>query len=226
MGYRKKHWNRNYPEIPTAALHEGLTNAYAHRDWEYGGAVVVDIYNDAVEITSPGWFIEGQDPESHLTGENVSSDSRNELLCRTLYRSGDIESYGTGIKRIKDLCDEANIKVEYVHVINGTKLIFHRNDAFGQSLVIDSSQNNLSNNVPAGMITGTLNGTIKLNERNQKVAEIVSSSPDITAEQIADALHMGLRTVRRALKELQEQGVIYREGSKKTGKWVIRSHDE
>lgn len=41
-----------YPEIPMKALHEGLMNAYAHRDWENGGAVMVEIFNDAVEIIS------------------------------------------------------------------------------------------------------------------------------------------------------------------------------
>lgn len=139
-----------YPEIPTKALHEGLMNAYAHRDWEYGGAVMVELFNDAVEIISPGWFIEGQDPEAHLSGEDASSVSRNKLLTQTLYKSGDIESQGTGIKRIKDECDEAAIKVEYVEVPSGTKLIFHRNDAFGQSLVIDT--------MPDGTLNGTADG--------------------------------------------------------------------
>ena len=210
-----------YPEIPIKALHEGLMNAYAHRDWQRG-AVMVEIYNDAVEIISPGWFIEGQDPDEHLAGKSVSSESRNGLIASTLFKSGDIEAQGTGIKRIKDYCDEANIKVEYVHTVDGTKLVFHRNDAFGQSLVIDAAQNNVS----TGTLNGTLSGTLKLNERNQKVVEIISESPDATAEQIASDMHVGLRTVRRALKELQEQGIIYREGSRKTGKWIIRDHDE
>lgn len=123
-----------YPEIPRDALREGLMNAFAHRDWQTIDAVIVDIYNDAVEVLSPGWFIEGQDPESHLSGENKSSITRNPLISRTLYRSGDIEAFGTGIKRIKDLCDEAGIEVEYGHAPSGTNLIFHRNDPFGQSM--------------------------------------------------------------------------------------------
>jgi ATP-dependent DNA helicase RecG len=51
------------PEIPRKAVHEALMNAYAHRDWHSNEAVVVDIYYDTVEITSPGWFIEGQNPD-------------------------------------------------------------------------------------------------------------------------------------------------------------------
>lgn len=130
-----------YPEIPLKALHEGLMNAYAHRDWERGGAVMVEIFNDAVEIISPGWFVEGQDPDEHLSGKSVSPKSRNQLIAQTLFKSGDIESQGTGIKRIKDFCDEVGMDVEYVRTPDGTKLIFHRNDAFGQSMVITPEQN-------------------------------------------------------------------------------------
>lgn len=130
------------PELPEKAVHEALMNAYAHRRWAAGAAVVVDIYNDAVEITSPGWFIEGQDPEEHMTGASQSSETRNPLITKTLYRSGDIEAYGTGIKRVKDLCGEVGVRVEYKRVPEGTRLIFHRNDAFAEVLtsqVIQSS---------------------------------------------------------------------------------------
>ena len=114
-------------------------NAYAHRDWEHGSAVMVEIFNDAVEIISPGWFVEGQDPDEYLSGKSVSPKSRNQLIAQTLFMSGDIESQGTGIKRIKDFCDEAGMSVEYVRTPDGTKLIFHRSDAFGQSLTVDAS---------------------------------------------------------------------------------------
>ena len=90
----------------------------------------VDIFFDSVEIFSPGWFIEGQDPDAHLSGDSTSSATRNKLIASTLYRSKDIESYGTGIPRIKRLCDDADIDIEYVKVADGTKFVFHRNDAF------------------------------------------------------------------------------------------------
>ncbi len=122
------------PEIPTLAVREALMNAFAHQDWMLRGSVQIDIFNDAVEILSPGWFVAGQDPVEHLTGESVSSRSRNPLIAKTLHRSGDIESYGTGIPRMKALCDEAGINIEYQRTPDGTKLIFHRNDAFAGEL--------------------------------------------------------------------------------------------
>ncbi len=217
-----------YPEIPIPALHEGLMNAYAHRDWENGGAVIIDIYNDAIEIISPGWFIEGQDPDDHLSGKSVSPATRNGLIAKTLFSSGDIESYGTGIKRIKDLCDEANIRVEYVHVLDGTKLVFHRNDAFGQSLVIDATthgeENNLTDNMTNGRLNVGLNDTLS-EDRDARLVQAIMTEPESTAASLAEELGISERTVRRDLRRLQEKGIVSREGSRKTGRWVIVGRD-
>lgn len=207
-----------YPEIPRDALREALMNAFAHRDWQTYDAVVVDIYNDAVEILSPGWFIKGQDPDSHLSGESKSSKSRNPLITRTLYRSGDIEAYGTGIKRIKDLCDEAGIEIEYRRAPSGTDLIFHRNDPFGQSLTVDKPSDILSSD----RINGRINDRIKLSSRDQKVLTALSSDPTITTAGMTETLDMSESTINRALKNLQDLGLISREGSKKTGVWVVK----
>lgn len=219
-----------YPEIPTKALHEALMNAYAHRDWEYGGAVMVELFNDAVEIISPGWFIEGQDPEAHLSGKDASSVSRNKLLAQTLYKSGDIESQGTGIKRIKDECDEAGIEVEYVEVPSGTKLIFHRNDAFGQSLVIDNvldipTDNPTDVGINVGINVGLSNQQIKkmgLNRTELATLNELSANPRITAAEIASKLDITERSVERAIKRLREEELVEREGSRKTGRWIVK----
>lgn len=121
---------KEVPELPPAAIRGRLVNAYVHRDWTRNACVQVDVFYDSVEIYRPGWFIEGQSPEAHLYEGDTSSDTRNKLIAETVFRSGDMETYGTGIGRIKDKCDEAGVGVEYVKVPSGTKLVFHRNDAY------------------------------------------------------------------------------------------------
>ena len=90
----------------------------------------MDIYHDAVDIISPGWFINGQEPDEHLDGRSSSANTRNELIAQTLFRSGDIESSGMGMRKIKRLCDEADVKVTYERIPYGTKVTFHRNDPY------------------------------------------------------------------------------------------------
>ena len=140
------------------------------------------------------------------------------LLPGVTVGDGDIESQGTGIKRIKNLCDEAGMSVEYVRTPDGTKLIFHRNDAFGRSLTVG---NKVSGDTNGDTINDTLFGTINLSERAEKTLRVVCDSPKISAGGISEITGMSLSTVKRALKELQEAGVITREGSRKTGTWVI-----
>jgi ATP-dependent DNA helicase RecG len=56
------------------------------------------------------------------------------LIARTLYRCGDVEAYGSGIPRVRDLCAEAGVRIEYVRTTWGTKFVFYRNDAFVDSV--------------------------------------------------------------------------------------------
>lgn len=118
------------PEISFEAIRKELMNAYAHRIWYRRGYVQVDIFSDAVDIIIPGWFIDGQDPDDHLAGVSSDSTTRNELPATTLFRSGDIESSGMGIRKIRDLCDRAGVRVSYEEVPFGTKLTFHRPNPF------------------------------------------------------------------------------------------------
>ena len=113
-------------------MKEVLFNAYEHRDWISRGCVQIDICNDAVEITNPGWFIDGSDPATHLAGTDYSSLSRNMLIVETLHKSKGIEAYGTGIPRIKGACKEAGVEFDYKRVPIGTCFTFHRKGAFDE----------------------------------------------------------------------------------------------
>lgn len=187
---------------------------------------MVEIFNDAVEIISPGWFVEGQDPDEHLSGKSVSPKSRNQLIAQTLFMSGDIESQGTGIKRIKDFCDEAGMSVEYVRTPDGTKLIFHRNDAFGQSLTVGPTKNTVPLTVPDDTLNGTQYDTLNLSDRQIAILKILRSEPSVIGTDIAERIGVGLRTARRELKSLQDKGLISREGSDKTGCWIVNERTE
>ncbi len=100
------------PEIPLSAIREALFNAFCHRRYEDDAAIQIDIFWDAVEIYSPGSFPEGYAPEDYLSGAVTASKPRNQLIAPTLYRSGDIETYSTGLRRIRAACDAQGVPVE------------------------------------------------------------------------------------------------------------------
>lgn len=87
------------PEYPVAALREAITNAVMHRDWFIDGAnVFVEIYDDRIEVTSPGGLPKGMLPED-LGSKSVR---RNPLIADLLHRIAFIEKAGTGIRRMRE----------------------------------------------------------------------------------------------------------------------------
>ena len=85
------------PEYPPVALREALVNAVGHRDYSLcGAAVEVRLYDDAVEIESPGTLA------GYVTVENLreAQYSRNERTMDALQRLGLVEEAGQGIDRM------------------------------------------------------------------------------------------------------------------------------
>ncbi|MEG1934970.1 MAG: winged helix-turn-helix transcriptional regulator, partial [Rikenellaceae bacterium] len=64
-----------------------------------------------------------------------------------------------------------------------------------------------------GTVNDTVNGTVKM----------IKENPKITLDELAEAIGKSRRTVARQIKQLQEDGVIRRVGSDKTGYWEVIS---
>ena len=87
-------------DYPTEAVREILLNAIIHRDYSSSGNTLISVYDDRLEIASPGSLPEDI-PESDLI-KGVSFP-RNRQLAGIFYRLGLVESYGSGIPRVMDL---------------------------------------------------------------------------------------------------------------------------
>ena len=90
------------PELPEAAIREAVANALAHRDYRSTANVQIYLFQDRLEIVSPGGLPAGM-TEAHL---GVKSVPRNPLLFAILHRMEVVEKIGSGIRRIRDLCRE------------------------------------------------------------------------------------------------------------------------
>lgn len=87
-------------ELPESALREAVVNAIAHRDYRSTANVQVYIFQDRVEIVTPGGLPAGM-REEDLGSKSVP---RNPLLFSLLYRMRLVEQIGSGIRRIHDAC--------------------------------------------------------------------------------------------------------------------------
>lgn len=87
----------DHPDYPPYALREALLNTIVHRDYDYSGSTLINIYDDRIEFVSLGGLVRGLTMEDIMGGV---SQSRNAVLANVFYRLELIESYGTGIRRI------------------------------------------------------------------------------------------------------------------------------
>jgi ATP-dependent DNA helicase RecG len=93
--------------LPLGAIREAVANAVIHRDYGITGSkILVDIFRDRVEITSPGELPNSLTPEKVLAGGNIRS--RNEKLANFLLVMRAVESRGRGIPRMRKLMREFN----------------------------------------------------------------------------------------------------------------------
>jgi len=93
--YTTSHW-----EYPIKAIREALRNAVVHRDYSLSGKdTKVAIYDDMVEITSPGLLLPSIDFNEL---EASQSDIRNKIIAPVFKKMGIIDQWGNGLKLIAD----------------------------------------------------------------------------------------------------------------------------
>lgn len=107
----KKRKREDTLEIPPEALREMLVNAIAHRNYHIQAPIKIAIFENRVEIFSPGNF------PGPLVQENLCAGLtyiRNIALAKILRRSGLVESLGTGFRTLFESYEKANLPTPQV----------------------------------------------------------------------------------------------------------------
>ena len=108
-------------KIPEAAFREAIANALIHRIWDINSHIRVSMFDDRIEVVSPGGLPAGITAEEYLSDK--LSILRNRNLANVFYRLGLVEIFGTGITRIKQLYAESLIKPEFEVSENAIKIV-------------------------------------------------------------------------------------------------------
>jgi len=87
--------------IPRDAFREALANAIVHQDYLIPAKIRIEFWDDYIKITSPGGLPNGLTEEQFQQG-NLSI-LRNEIIASVFQRLGIIETFATGVQRIRDL---------------------------------------------------------------------------------------------------------------------------
>ena len=210
------------PEYVERSYHEALVNALAHRDYLINGSEVhIDIYDDRLEIYSPGGMPDGsiiQDRDP-LT---VPSTRRNPVLADVFNRLGYMERKGSGFGKI---IGGYEFQINY----NASKKPSFRSDRYQFTVIMP----NLNYSVPQdGTQDGTRNGTRNGTQDNNdfardnmsiQIKNLIKRDNKISTEKMAMVLGSSIRTIKRRIKEMEEVHFV---GRGANGHWEITDEEK
>ncbi len=201
------------PEIPVEAIREIIVNSFAHADYRGVTENEIDITPTKVEIYNPGEFPMGLSPEI-FARQQVKSMPRNKVILNTLYKSKDVEIFGSGFKKVYNFCDKSDIKVDFLSGNGGFSFVFTRPSA-------DKNVTVNSKNVTVNSENVTVNSKNVTVKTDMKIYMLLKEDPTQTRDDLAKKIGKTQRTVQRALDKLSAEGKIQRIGSAKKGYWEV-----
>lgn len=114
--YRKK-----VELIPEEAFRETVANALIHRVWDLNAKIRISMFDDRIEVISPGGLTNGITTNEYLSG--MISIRKNPIISNVFYRLGIVEIFGTGILRIKNTYEDSVKKPIFNVTTNTIKII-------------------------------------------------------------------------------------------------------
>ncbi len=211
-GWRKdKNKRIELPDYPERALEEGLVNALIHRSYLQTGAhSQIDIYDDRLVITNPGGMYDGSEVQN-LDLRHVPSKLRNPILADVFGRLRLMERRGSGFKKILDAYESEERYTEalkpefYTDGYNFFLTLWNLNYAY------DKAQSKAQIKAQIGALT----------ERDHLLL-LLRENPSMTQTELATMMNKSRRYVQTMMKQLIDEGVIERVGSKRIGTWIVR----
>lgn len=223
-------------EIPPDAIRELIINAMVHRSYLDHGTIQVAVYDNRLEITSPGKLPMGQTMERMKEGY---SKIRNEALAHAFAYMNLIEHWGSGIPRIIDKVKAAGLREpEFIggevdlriNIYRGQVETKDHNDFINANKVPDTTGKvpNSADGVPdtvekvpdsAEKMPDTM-AKLPDNEQEQQIFKYVLKNNSITTAKAAELLGVKQRRARAVLMNMVESAYLRKEGAARSTIYV------
>ena len=190
-----------YP-FPKDAVREALYNALVHSRWSAGIPIQIRIEDDAMYISNECVFPSDWTMESLL--QRHQSRPYNPKIARAFFRAGYIESWGRGIQKIFEVCNEyGTLQPEYrVH---------------SEDIMIKLAAIPTSSKCSLKLDFKAEHTALKL-----KIIDCLREKPTVTQKELQEVLNETRTHIQGVIKELVNEGTIERKGGKRFGFWEIK----
>ena len=194
-------------EIPLVALREALINALIHRDYiNHGRDIKVGVYDDIVNIVSPGSYPNGINQEDIDSGR---SDARNRVIANVFKELGLIEQWGSGIARIKKLC--LNIGLKEPKIVEQNDFV----DVEFYRPIVEDSLGKVSESVGNDRLRPITT------DYDQIILEYIEKNKRITRKEAKAILDIGETKIKELFNEIIEKKIIQRIGAGRSTYYVL-----
>lgn len=174
------------PLIPRDAWLEGIVNAAVHRSYSnFGDHTRVEIFDDRIEIESPGRFPGLADPTDPLS---VTRFARNPRIARVCAELGLGREFGEGIRRMFDEMRLARLADPEYHQTSGSVRL---------TLTTSPIEGELESSLPSD---------------SREIARLIRDAGRLGTGEIVEATGRSRPWVLDRLRQLHESGVIDRIG--------------
>ncbi|ABW66060.1 ATP-binding protein [Desulfosudis oleivorans] len=192
--------------FPPEALRELILNALVHRDYGSGAPIQIRVYEDQLWIANDA-IIPPDFTVEHLLSRHVSKP-HNPLIAGAFFRTGDIESWGRGIEKVRTACEE-----------NGTDFPSFRFEPTGLMVMFKGR-------IPVEEATPTETEASGKRRENVgkvsgKILDACRENPSITIPEMAELIGITERSIQRNIQKLKTDGFLCRVGGRKEGHWEV-----
>ena len=204
-------------ELPPEAIREMIINAHCHRNLLDESCIQVAVYDDRLEVTSPGGLYNGLTYEEVMNGH---SKIRNKGIANIFSQMGLVEAWGSGIKRILNAAEEYGLpKPRFQEFDN-----MFRVELFRINSMIETEKKFGEDSEKRRRKSGDKTEKIldyELTDTQKKIVNLLLADKQLSAAKIAEQLELGSRSIEKNIKKLKEYGILIRHGSPKSGYWEI-----
>lgn len=211
----------DYP-FAREAIREAVYNAIAHNCYMYGVPIQIRVKEDSITISNSCILPENWTVDTLM--EKHDSKPYNPEIANVFYRAGFIENWGQGIQKICNECQKIGAELPSYELIGTTLRISFK--ALERALIDQPGDNSdvIKNKTSNKTSDKTSNEVLfeGLSKDENTLLIVIKKAPYATQDFYAQETSFSLSKVQRMMKKLQNDKIIWRNGSKKKGSWEIK----
>ncbi|HAN10604.1 MAG TPA: AAA family ATPase [Clostridiales bacterium] len=192
-------YRKTIEEVPLVAFRETVANAIVHRDYSRESDIKIEIFDDRIEVISPGGLPIGITEEEYIEGK--ISIPRNKVISDIFLRLKIIERLATGVRRIKEYYKDSSEKPIFCVSENAIKVILPK--SYNASLGTRNKKN-----------------IKEASKEENKILDYIKKNRYLTRNDAQILLELKKTQTTKVLKNLINGGVISKIGEGKATKYI------